>query len=431
MLMIKFFWIIEYIFTITACLFSVCVHLPKPNKWWWVRFVAGIAISMGIWVLRLIPGYIYSFDILIYLAIHFIAVVTMKFTFSLDLVHSIFVVAIAGTLQHAVYKTALSLVSLINPTIRGEFIFLIIEFAVLVLGWLALYFSIGRKLRTQDFPINNVLTFAIAGVLATSTIAISFYTQDALFDELSDHRIALALINLLSVLLCVAGLGLLYESMVTGSLKEENYILHMLSRKDKERYELAKRTAEAIAIKYHDLKHAMGERTLDEEEKLELQKTETDYTSLMFSGNRALDLILIEKRRIGEERGVHIQAIVDGTLMNFMKSYQIYSMFGNLLDNAIEACEKLSNDDDRIIHLKISKVRDNVVVEASNKAPAPIVFVDGLPLTTKEHRRNHGFGMKSIRSVCLRYNGFMQAKVENGMFILKLVFPYVESEPNE
>ena len=281
-------------------------------------------------------------------------------------------------------------------------------------------------MKTTEFPINNILTFIAAGALALSTIVISFYTQEYLFDGLADHKIILALIHLLAVLLCLAGLALLYESMIARTLKEENYILHMLSRKDKERYETAKRAYEGISIKYHDLKHALSERTLDEEEQLELQKTETDYISLMFSGNNALDLILIDKRKLGEERGVHIQTMVDGSLMNFMKAYQIYSMFGNLLDNAIEACEKLANPDERVVRLKIAKERGTVLVETINKLPGPVEFIDGLPKSTKEHRQNHGFGMKSIRSIAHRYGGMMMASAENGQFQVKIVFPYVE-----
>ncbi len=427
----RFLWDIEYIITLLGCFLAVCIHLPKSSKWWWIKLVLGWGIVAGIWLLRQIPNYNEQFDVILYLVIYACSASIAILTFKLNPVRAVFVAAAMGTIQHAVYKLSLSFVCLIDPPLRREPIFLLVELIFLLLGCAGAYFSFGRKLKSTDFPINNLLTFTSAGVLALATIVISFYTQEVIFPALSEHKVVLALVNVLAALLCIAGLGLLYESTVAGSLKEENYILHMLSRKDKERYELAKATAEAISIKYHDLKHAMAERTLDEEEKLELQKTETDYISLMFSGNRALDLILIEKRRQGEEKGIHIQAIVDGTLMNFMKAYQIYSMFGNLLDNAIEACEKLENPEDKIVHLMISKIRNTVVVETSNKVSGEIEFVNGLPKTTKTHSQNHGFGMKSIRSVCTKYGGIMQTKAEDGVFIVKLVFPYIESEPNE
>ena len=430
-MLLKIAWVSEYLVTILACFFAVTFHLSRPNKLWWARMVIGITLAVGIWLLRLIPGYLDALDVLVYFVIYFVLMFTVMFSFGLNAVRSLFIVAVTGTLQHSVYKLSLSIACLISADFRHTGWFLLVELAILGIGCALGYLTFGRKLKSNDFPINNILTFSIAGALAVATIIISFYTQEALFSSLGEQKIILSLVNFLSVLLCSAGLGLLYESMVAGSLKEENYILHMLSRKDKERYELAKATAESISIKYHDLKHAMAERTLDEEEKLELQKTETDYTSLMFSGNRALDLILIEKRRQGEEKGVHIQAIIDGSLMNFMKSYQIYSMFGNLLDNAIEACEKLPNQADKIVHLKISKIRDNVVVEETNKMVGQIEFVDGLPKTTKPHGRNHGYGVKSIKSVCSRYNGIMHLKAEDGVFVMKLVFPYIESEPNE
>lgn len=376
--------------------------------------------------MRTIPGFEDWATIFLYFALYMLAIVTAMFVYRLNLVHSVFVMAVTGTVQHGIYKLAITFLCLIDPNLRHSDWLLLTELIILLGAAAGVYFIFGRKMKTTEFPINNILTFIAAGALALSTIVISFYTQEYLFDELADYKIILALVHLLAVLLCLAGLALLYESMIARTLKEENYILHMLSRKDKERYETAKRAYEGISIKYHDLKHALSERTLDEEEQLELQKTETDYISLMFSGNNALDLILIEKRRLSEEKGVHIQTMVDGSLMNFMKAYQIYSMFGNLLDNAIEACEKLENPEERVVRLKIAKERGTVLVETINKAPGQVEFFDGLPKSTKEHKQNHGFGMKSIRSIAQRYNGMMMAKLEGGQFRVKIVFPYID-----
>lgn len=422
-----FVWNIEYVIGLMACYFFITFNLRGNSKYWWLKMIACFAVWTGIWLIRMIPGFQDWQTIFLYISIYVVAVFSTMFIYGTDVVHALFAVAVMGSFQHFVYKLSVAFLCLIDPPLRETNWLLLTELFVLSGTCAVAYFSFGRKMKSPDFYISNVLTFASAGALAIATIVISFYTQETLFAGLAEHKYILALINLLAVLLCAAGLALLYESMIAHTLLQENYILHMLSRKDKERYETAKRAYEGISIKYHDLKHALSERTLDEEEKLELQKTETDYISLMFSGNNALDLILIEKRRLGEEKGVHVQAVVDGSLINFMKAYQIYSMFGNLLDNAIEACEKLEHPEDKVIHLKIAKERGMVVVELNNKAPGAIEFQDGLPKTTKEHKQNHGFGMKSVRSIATKYNGLMQVAVEDGQFRVKILFPFVES----
>ena len=186
----------------------------------------------------------------------------------------------------------------------------------------------------------------------------------------------------------------------------------LLIEKDKQRYETAKLTAEKIRIKYHDLKHEMSQRQLDEEEMKEFKETETNYQSLMYSGSKALDLLLMEKVSLAEKRGCHIKSVVDGSLLSFMPSYQIYSLFGNILDNAINAASEMKEEEEKIISLSISLLRSNIVITCSNYTKEAPIIVGGLPKTRHKDKENHGYGMKSIRNTADRQVQILLAEAE-------------------
>ena len=54
-------------------------------------------------------------------------------------------------------------------------------------------------------------------------------------------------------------------------------------------------------------------------------------------------------------------------------------------------------------------------------------IIHGLPVTTKEEKLEHGYGMKSIQEITQKYNGQLQVRFENNTFILNILLPSPES----
>ena len=67
------------------------------------------------------------------------------------------------------------------------------------------------------------------------------------------------------------------------------------------------------------------------------------YSAIVRTGNEILDTILTEKSLICENSGIHISCVADGSLLAFMNPVDLYTLFGNALDNAIEAVRKLES----------------------------------------------------------------------------------------
>ena len=98
----------------------------------------------------------------------------------------------------------------------------------------------------------------------------------------------------------------------------------------------------------HDLKHQIAalRAEVDPEHAAagfeQLEKSVQRYSAQQHTGNPVLDVILTTKERTCNERGITFTAVADGSLLDGMSSMDIASLFGNALDNAIEATSKLA-----------------------------------------------------------------------------------------
>ena len=104
-----------------------------------------------------------------------------------------------------------------------------------------------------------------------------------------------------------------------------------------------------------------------------------------------------------------------------MSDTDIYSLFGNMIDNAIEAVKHFEPGK-RTIGLSVKNVKNFVVVNIYNRFEGDLSFENGLPLTTKQNRPFHGYGLKSIRNIVEKYNGNMRISTDNHVFSLTIVF---------
>ncbi len=96
----------------------------------------------------------------------------------------------------------------------------------------------------------------------------------------------------------------------------------------------------------------------------------------------------------------------------------IYSLCGNIIDNAIAAVEKLEPPEKRLVSLIVQRKGSFIYLDAVNFASgAEPSFTDGLPDTTKaEERGFHGYGLKSVRQIARKYHGDVSVSIEDGVF---------------
>ena len=114
--------------------------------------------------------------------------------------------------------------------------------------------------------------------------------------------------------------------------------------------------------------------------------------------------------------------MADGEAIAFLRPADVYALMGNALDNALNRVLQ-EPEEQRIISLQIKRVGDMVLFHLANRCSQPPEFQDGLPVTSKEDKTAHGFGMKSIRYLVEKYSGELSIQARDGKFCLDILFP--------
>ena len=142
------------------------------------------------------------------------------------------------------------------------------------------------------------------------------------------------------------------------------------------------------------------------------------YDAMVETGNEILDTVLTEKSLICEARGITLTCVADGECLSFMDAVDIYAIFGNALDNAIEAVSALEDPDRRSIAVMVFARANLVFLQLENYYSGSLQFDGTLPATTKQQEAGyHGFGLKSIRYTAEKYGGFLTAQNEDDIFL--------------
>lgn len=152
----------------------------------------------------------------------------------------------------------------------------------------------------------------------------------------------------------------------------------------------------------------------------EMRRAISIYDATYHTGCEALDYVLREKSLLSDEYDIAFSCMVDGGAIAFMHPADIYAFMGNALDNALE-CVIREEQEKRIISLRISRHGQMVSIHLENTCSIPPQFQDDLPVTNKEDKNYHGFGVRSIRYVAEKYNGNVFMRAQDGRFYLDVL----------
>lgn len=208
--------------------------------------------------------------------------------------------------------------------------------------------------------------------------------------------------------------------------------------KRRAQYEMSRENIDMINRKCHDLKHqiaALADMRTDSGRRdsfiREIQDMVDVYDSSVDTGSEALDTILMEKGLYCHLHHIRWNCIAQKDVLDFMDAIDLYTMMGNALDNAAEGTEKIKDESDRNISVQIWRQGGFAVMQVENSYAGDLEFREGLPVTTKGDKTDHGYGLRSIRDIAEKYRGTMTVKAEDGFFILSVVCPAEFSEAEE
>ncbi|MBP5154606.1 MAG: sensor histidine kinase [Lachnospiraceae bacterium] len=291
------------------------------------------------------------------------------------------------------------------------------EISVMLILYLVILLTFGRySARNECWRRNDWRLHLIAVV--TVFICVGINRLSTVFGEPR----ATVTGNIYGILCCLLALFIQFNLYRVNMALEEARSLELLRQEEKKQYEITKNTMDSINIKVHDLKHKLAayRGSLPREELETLQKDINIYDSILKTGNDALDVLLAEKMAKCQARGIRMTVNGNCAPLSFMKTMDIYSLFGNAIDNAIEAEEHLP-DEKRSIDVAVEERGDMVVLCFTNFFEGTLTMEDDLPATTKTSEPGyHGYGMKSMRLIAAKYAGELNVSARDDLFNLNV-----------
>ena len=144
-----------------------------------------------------------------------------------------------------------------------------------------------------------------------------------------------------------------------------------------------------------------------------------NITPVMDTGNAALDNILNYKITDAKDKAVEICCNITYTIVG-IAAPDISVLVGNLLDNAIEACENVKNSEKKV-YIAIYKYERYITISVKNPIEKSILNKNPNLRSTKKEKELHGIGVKSIENIVVQYKGLKNYDEEDNFIIAEVM----------
>ncbi|UTB46572.1 GHKL domain-containing protein [Dorea longicatena] len=226
--------------------------------------------------------------------------------------------------------------------------------------------------------------------------------------------------------ICTQTVWILIDAMLDTWEAEHQILISQLEEQEKhalqtkvkileERYQEMLKSRKVV----HDMKnHILALKNYDQEQNWpglheylnELSDDMLEYNFHVWTGNHMLDMILNQKEKDAQNQNTVMQIDTEVFSTLPFTDREIISLFGNLLDNALEACEKI-NDKKRWIKIKIKKKNLLLYIEIANALEEMPKQIQKEFVSNKKDNGLHGYGMKNIQDIIKKYDGIFEYKV--------------------
>lgn len=154
----------------------------------------------------------------------------------------------------------------------------------------------------------------------------------------------------------------------------------------------------------------------------EIEQSFFEIKRRVWTGNQIADMLLEQKRIHAEQEGITftVQAVPIADWM--FDDKETCSLLGNLLDNAIEACERMDSNADRWISIKIENQKQLLFIKMENSVNEAPVMKKGRPISIKQDKTRHGYGLKNVERIVNKYEGTVTYLSKGRAFQVKLLF---------
>ena len=278
-------------------------------------------------------------------------------------------------------------------------------------------------LRVVLFPVFSI--FTVIALLITSG-NIENQRQESVF---------------LAIAFCLAGMNIVVFYMIEDILKRENKIheneiFRIQVKNQTDMYRSISENFDKQRKKAHEFKNQImciesliSKKNYDELEEYVRKvsgrlRTEPDYIK---TNNIIVNAILNSKyQEMLDKKILFIFKINDLSGLN-ISDEDVVIILSNLLNNAIEACERCT--DRKYVKMKFMKEKDSTVISVRNPYEGELIITDGeIQTSKKQETAEHGVGIKNIIDVIERYQGSYVMRNDGSEFYFSVVIPCIVND---
>lgn len=396
---------------------------PKRDKFW-IRLVGfSLLFLLSSWLIPFrpfdnwnVPNPWYSIITTLGYLTHFgVLVICMWRIFDMRLSSALFGCLIAYNIQHCTY----CINKIFEISIPGYY-----DLWVLSMGiqWIpnalfAIFINSSFR-RISGFDIKNIYVLIVTLLGLAANVCVSSF---AVISNTAESPFTYYFLCV-SIICCLALLALQAFNINQGVITRKLQETRLLWKEDRHNYKIQKQNQEEFNMKIHDMKHFlhMFEGKVDQEvlDKMEEILHGRQFVSLYETSCLPLDVVLNFKNQECISKGIQFNFSGDGKLISFMDESDVYALFGNIIDNAIEAVKDLPKEE-RIINVSFFSEIGSVIISSENYFTGNLSFGKNHQLlTTKAHKKGHGYGIASIKYIAEKYKGGVTYHTENNQFFL-------------
>ncbi len=400
------------VFAVTYILEFIAAHIfysaaaEKKYKPIYCYLIGGGLFTFG-FLIQFLFHHIVWLNLLVYIIID---VLYAYLCFHLNIKKSIFygfIVTLVGVIWEVLVAFAVGAFADVSALALLTDVFISAISTVLSRGLLFITVLILSRFIVKDGSFKAPLSFFIYPLALMASLCV-FYYVSAYCGVNSQGQMALAIISLILIVPTTL-LFLIYQR----SIEKENELFRLKNEIDKVEtektyYDILDKQNQDLRIYAHDAKnHLAAIRSLNTNPQIEeyLNKmTEglATYSKVSRSGNHSLDVII--NRYVTECSIKDVKFTFDTRLKNleYVEGYDLVTILGNLLDNALESAEK---SEKREIALSTDFRNTYDVLIVTNSCDTAPKTSNNKLITTKVDKKLHGIGLKSVAKTLAKYNG--------------------------
>lgn len=411
---------------------SVYVFKLRRRNHFWLWLVLCLSCFIGFaYSWSLIP-YINSvtsiiFSILFFFIAFFGLIGSLMACFKVNIQAAMFLGTAGYAMQHFTYKLIQIVIGSIEkgiPSFVDNNYGIYGIYASFVIISLPIFYNMfGKKIHNNEtLIIKDSRLLIISIILIICTVILNLIYES--FVKVSN--LTLFIVGcLFDMVCCFLTLFIEFEMLKSKEISEAYIQMKTIWESEKKQLEISKENMDYMKILAHDLKHELNESTLliSKDKVDELNKRIAAFGNSIKTGNDILDLVIAERTLIVQKENINLSIIADGSVLSNMKQSDCYSLFMNIMDNAIDAVKELPKDQ-REISLAVRESMGMILIHEVNPFKGTLNFKDGLPQTTKGDSMYHGFGTKSIKGIVDSYSGDCEISIkDNNIYVLNILLP--------